>query len=120
MGQPLIKPKGIDDVRVMGLTLWSDDPHRSAIELAEIAHTLETELKRIPGMRDVYTIGAPDHVVAVTLDAAKLAAYGLTGNDLSQSLQAANVVRHVKRELDRCVPPNGKSDMLAIAYIRVN
>jgi multidrug efflux pump subunit AcrB len=95
VGQPLIKPKGIDDVPVMGLTLWSDDPHRSATELAEVAHTLETELKRIPGTRDVYTIGAPDRVVAVTLDAAKLAAYALTVNDLSQSLQAANVVRHV-------------------------
>ena len=79
----------------MALTLWSDDPHRSATELAEVAHTLETELKRIPGTRDVYTIGAPDRVVSVTLDAAKLAAHGLTVNDLSQSLQAANVVRHV-------------------------
>ena len=70
VGQPLIKPKGIDDVPVMALTLWSDDPHHSATELAEVAHTLETELKRIPGTRDVYTSGAPDRVVSVTLDAA--------------------------------------------------
>jgi multidrug efflux pump subunit AcrB len=76
VGPPLIKPKGIDDVPVMALTLWSDDgmpsarqgaPGRSATELAEVAHTLETELKRIPGTRDVYTIGAPDRVVSVTL-----------------------------------------------------
>ena len=32
----------------------------------------------INGTRDVYTIGAPDHVVSVTLDPAKLAAYNLT------------------------------------------
>ncbi len=101
-GTPLIKPKGIDDVPVMSLTLWADDappprqgtPWRSAVELAEVAHSLETELKRIPGTRDVYTIGAPDRVVAVQLDPAKLAAYGLTVSDLSQALQAANVVRH--------------------------
>ena len=95
VGQPLIKPKGIDDVPVMSLTLWTDDPQRGATQLAEVAHTLETEIKRVEGTRDVYTIGAPDRVVAVTLDPAKLSAYGLTVSDLSQALQAANAVRHV-------------------------
>ncbi len=95
VGQPLIKPKGIDDVPVMALTLWTDDHDRSATDLAEVAHTLETELKRVPGTRDVYTLGAPDRVVAVTLDPASLSAHGLTVNDLMQSLQAANAVRHV-------------------------
>jgi multidrug efflux pump subunit AcrB len=93
VGQPLIKPKGIDDVPVMALTLWTDDPQRGATELAEVAHALETELKRVKGTRDVYTIGAPDRVVAVTLDPARLAAFDLGVADLSQSLQAANAVR---------------------------
>ncbi len=106
VGQPLIKPKGIDDVPVMSLAVWSDDPQRGATDLAEVAHTLETELKRIPGTRDVYTIGAPDRVVSVTLDPARLAAYGLTVADLAQSLRAANVVRHVGERVgaDRAVP----------------
>ena len=106
VGQPLIKPKGIDDVPVMSLTLWTDDPQRSATDLAEVAHTLETELKRIHGTRDVYTIGAPDRVVSVTLDPAKLAAYNLTVSDLAQSLQAANAVRQVGERVggDRAVP----------------
>ncbi|MBB5206553.1 efflux RND transporter permease subunit [Chiayiivirga flava] len=95
VGQPLIKPKGIDDVPVMALTVWTDDPARSADALADVAHTLETEIKRIAGTRDVYTIGAPERVVAVTLDAAKLAAYDLTVADLAQALHAANRVRHV-------------------------
>ena len=68
VGQPLVKPKGIDDVPVMSLTLWTDDPQRGAAQLAEVAHTLETEVKRVDGTRDVYTIGAPERVVAVTLD----------------------------------------------------
>jgi len=95
VGQPLIKPKGIDDVPVMSLTLWTDDPQRGASELAEVAHTLETEIKRVAGTRDVYTIGAPERVVAVTLDPARLGAYGLTVSDLSQALQAANSVRQI-------------------------
>jgi multidrug efflux pump subunit AcrB len=95
VGQPLIKPKGIDDVPVMAVTLWTDDPQRSAADLAEVAHTLETEFKRIDGTRDIYTIGAPDRVVAVTLDATRLAAYGLTIADLAASLRAANAVQQV-------------------------
>ncbi len=95
VGQPLIKPKGIDDVPVMALTLWTDDAQRGATELTEVAHSLETELKRIPGSRDVYTIGAPDRVVSVTLDPAKLASYGLTVADLGQALRAANAVQQV-------------------------
>ena len=106
VGQPLIKPMGIDDVPVMSLTLWTDDPHRSATDLAEVAHSLETEIKRIPGTRDVYTIGAPDRVVSVTLDPARLAAYNLTVSDLAQSLQAANTVRQVGERVgaDHAVP----------------
>ena len=92
VGQPIVKPKGIDDVPVMAVTLWSDDAATDATGLAEVAHTLESELKRIPGTRDVYTIGAPDRAVLVSLDAAKLAAYGLAPGDLMQALRAANVV----------------------------
>ncbi|MFN3843778.1 MAG: efflux RND transporter permease subunit [Rehaibacterium terrae] len=92
VGQPLVRPMGIDDVPVMSLTLWTDDPQRGATELAEVAHTLETELKRVPGTRDVYTIGAPDRAVLVQFDATRLAAYGLAAEDIAGALQAANLV----------------------------
>ena len=93
VGQPIIKPKGIDDVPVMALTLWTDDLQRGPRDLAEVAHTLETELKRIPGTRDVFTVGAPERAVMVQLDAARLASHGLAVNDLSAALQAANLAR---------------------------
>jgi multidrug efflux pump subunit AcrB len=92
VGQPLIRPMGIDDVPVMALTLWSDRPDQGPARLAGVAHTLETALKRVPGTRDVYTIGAPDRAVVVRLDAAKLASYGMTVADLSDALKAANAV----------------------------
>lgn len=93
VGQPIVKPKGIDDVPVMALTLWTDDPARSARDLAEVAHTLESDLKRIPGTRGVFTIGAPERAVMVTLDAARLASHGLTVHDLAGALQAASLAR---------------------------
>ena len=95
VGQPLVKPYGIDDVPMLALTLWSDRPETTAGQLAKVAHTLETELKRIPGTRDVYTIGAPDRAVMVELDPARLAAYQLSVGDLANVLRAANVAADV-------------------------
>ncbi|GAB2497127.1 efflux RND transporter permease subunit [Arenimonas alkanexedens] len=92
IGQPLVRPMGIDDVPVMALTLWTDDPARGATELAEVAHSLEAEIKRVPGTRDVYTIGAPERAVVVELDATRLASHGMTVDDLAGALAAANTV----------------------------
>jgi multidrug efflux pump subunit AcrB len=56
VGQPLVKPRGIDDVPIVSLTLWSKQ--LGAPDLTRVAHELETELKRIPGTRDIYTWAA--------------------------------------------------------------
>jgi multidrug efflux pump subunit AcrB len=90
--QPLVKPKGIDDVPVLSLTLWTQDPERGAHELRQVAHAIEAEIKRVSGTRNVYTIGGPDETVHVTLDPQRLAGYGLTVNELIGSLSAANLV----------------------------
>ncbi len=91
--EPLIKPKGIDDVPILTLTLWTLDRGRSAFELGQVAHAIEAELKRVPGTRNVYTIGAPDNVVRVALDPQRLAGFNVTVAELARSLEAANLVR---------------------------
>ena len=93
VSQPIVKPKGIDDVPIVSATLWTDDPDRGAADLLKVAHALETELKRVPGTRDVYTIGGPDNVVSVTLDPQKMAGFGIAVNDLKSALLAANTSR---------------------------
>ncbi|TJY60058.1 efflux RND transporter permease subunit [Sinimarinibacterium sp. CAU 1509] len=90
VGQALIKPKGIDDVPIVSLTLWSEDDAIAGNELLRIAHSLETELQRVPGTRDIETLGGPDRVVHVLLDPQRLAGYGLDTNDLSSALAASN------------------------------
>jgi len=92
--RPLIKPKGIDDVPTVTLTLWTEDEMRGAHELQRVAHALEAEIKRVPGTRDVYTIGGPDNVVHVQLDPQRLAAYDMSLDALRSALQASNVVTH--------------------------
>ncbi|HEX8739267.1 MAG TPA: efflux RND transporter permease subunit [Casimicrobiaceae bacterium] len=92
VGAPLIKPKGIDDVPIVTLTLWTRDHAKSGYDLERVAHAIEVELKRVPGTREVTTIGGPGRAVRVLLDPARLAAYGLAASDLRRALQAANAV----------------------------
>jgi multidrug efflux pump subunit AcrB len=90
VGDPLVKPKGIDDVPILAVTLWTKDPQRGAYELERVAHAVEVELKRVPGTREVTTIGGPGRVVQVELDIEKLNAHGLAAADLRRMLAAAN------------------------------
>ena len=93
VGQPLIKPKGIDDVPIITATLWSRDETQGAYELGKIAHAIEQEIKRVPGTRDVYTVGAPAQVARVILDPQALAGFNVDLDTLRQALQAANHTR---------------------------
>ena len=90
VGDPIIKPKGIDDVPIVSLTLWTPDPQRSAFDLQQVARATEIELKHIAGTRDVSTIGGPGHVVRVQMNAERMSAFGVTAQDLQAALQLAN------------------------------
>ncbi len=90
---PIIKPKGIDDVPIVTLTLWSQDEEVGAHQLQQVAHAIEAELKRVKGTRDIYTIGGPDQVVHVQLDPSRLAGYQITLSDLRTALQLSNATR---------------------------
>ncbi len=93
VSQPIIKPKGIDDVPIVALTLWTPDPQRGGYELRRVAHAIEAELKRVKGTRDIYTIGGPDQVLHVLLDAAALSGYDISVDELRQALQMSNASR---------------------------
>lgn len=93
VGQPIVKPMGIDDVPIVSATLWSRDPQMGAYELGRVAHAIESELKRVPGTRDIYTIGAPERIVKVTIDPQALAGSGIDLSDLRLALQAGNASR---------------------------
>ena len=41
VGQPIVKPKGIDDVPIVDLTLWTRDPGRGGYDLQQVAHAIE-------------------------------------------------------------------------------
>ena len=89
--EPIIKPKGIDDVPIVTLTLWTVDPERGAFELERVAHAAEVELKRVPGTREVQTLGGPGRLIRVLLDADRMNAHGVSALDVRNALQLSNV-----------------------------
>ncbi|HMC13354.1 MAG TPA: efflux RND transporter permease subunit, partial [Gallionellaceae bacterium] len=91
VAQPIIKAKGIDDVPVMAFTLWRDAPASSGLELTQVAHAIEAELKRVDGTREVATLGATQRMVSVLLVPEALNAYQLTVQDVRSALQSSNV-----------------------------
>ncbi len=90
VSQPIIKPKGIDDVPIVSLTLWTDDKNKGAYDLQKVAHAIEVELKRVPGTRDIYTLGGSDNIIKIQLDPQRLAAYDIDISELKSALFAAN------------------------------
>ena len=88
---PIIKPKGIDDVPIVTLTLFDKSAAAGAFDLERVAHSLEAELKRVPGTREVSTTGGPGRAVMVEIDPTRMAGSGVTVADLRQALQSANL-----------------------------
>jgi multidrug efflux pump subunit AcrB len=88
--EPLIKPKGVDDVPIVTLTLFSKSDDASAYNLERVAHSMEADLKRVKGTQDVQTLGGPDRAVLVQIEPERMAGFGVTVSDLRMALQSAN------------------------------
>ena len=83
LGAPLLRARADDEV--LALTLWSRDA-QSALELERVARSIEADIKRVPGAREVKTIGGPGRVVRVHIDPARMNGTGVTVHELRQAL----------------------------------
>ncbi|TAK95333.1 MAG: efflux RND transporter permease subunit [Aquabacterium sp.] len=110
---PIVKPKGIDDVPVLAITLWGRDA-QSALELERVARSLEAEIKRVPGTREVQSIGGPGQAVMVTLDPSRLKERGVDIGSLQQALTAANLSLPSGAVLQAGTGPQATSQMLTV------
>ncbi len=85
---PLIKPRSIDDVPILALTLSSNRYDHFA--LRRVAMQLQTEIKQVDNVSSVQVIGGLRRQLRVTLDPARIAAYGLAPAPIVQMVQQAN------------------------------
>ena len=86
----IIKPKGIDDVPILALTLYSNNSNVSSYELEKIANKIEVDLKRVKGTREVTTIGGPKRAIRIEVSPEKMLSRGVTIPDLRMALETAN------------------------------
>jgi len=92
VSQPFVKPKSIDDVPVLALTLWSRQAQYTGYELRRIALSLAGELKKDANVSEFSVIGGQRRQVRVVLDPQRLRAYGLSAFQIMNGLREANVV----------------------------
>jgi multidrug efflux pump subunit AcrB len=85
---PIVKPRSIDDVPVMALTLWGegfdDDVLRS------VAGQLRESLAEVPDVSEVTVMGGRRREIAVGLDPARLGAAGIDPGELARTLESAS------------------------------
>jgi multidrug efflux pump subunit AcrB len=89
---PMVKPKSIDNVPVLTLTLWSNQSRYSGYELRRIAMELCGELKKDANVSEFSVIGGQKRQVSLTLDPQRLRAYNLSATQIMNSLSEANVI----------------------------
>src|SRR4051794_26509645 len=85
---PLIKPRSIDDVPILALTLWSK--RYGDYELRSVAAQLHDTIKQVEDVSAASIIGGQRRRVLVNLDEARLAGYHLSPSDITGALGAAN------------------------------
>lgn len=85
---PLVKTRAIDDVPMLGLTLWSEN--YDDYQLKQIADVLTQEIDKVDLVSATHKIGGRNREVRVVLDKDKLAARGLDFLAVSQMVQASN------------------------------
>ena len=87
-GQPLIKPRSIDDVPVLALTFWRKDG--DPVELRRVAARVQQEINGLENISETTLIGGRRRTFRIFFDPVRLARVHLTPLELEQKIRAFN------------------------------
>ncbi len=85
---PLVKPRSIDNVPIVAITLWS--PRYDDFQLRILAAQLRDAIAEIPDVSELTIIGGRTRQVGVTIDPARLSAYDLDATVIRPIIERAN------------------------------
>lgn len=85
---PLVKTRSIDDVPVLGLTLWSET--YDDFQIREIAEELTSEIEKVKDVAITKVIGGRSRQLRVILDKDKMAENGVDPLGIMQMIQSNN------------------------------
>jgi multidrug efflux pump subunit AcrB len=86
--KPIIKPRSIDDVPVLALTLWS--ARYDSYALRRVAAQVESEIKNIDDVSLTQIIGGERRQLRISVDPAKMASFGVAPASIVPAVQRAN------------------------------
>ncbi len=86
--QPLIKPRSIDDVPFLALTLWSTQ--MDGYQIRRAAAELRNDLQKIPDISATQIIGGQRRQMRIMLNPLQMAAYGISASQMYNMLQMEN------------------------------
>jgi multidrug efflux pump subunit AcrB len=86
--EPLIKTRSIDDVPMLGLTLWSEK--YNDFQLRQITEELSSEVKKIKDVSLTNVIGGRSRQLKVIVDKDKMAESNVDALGIMQMIQAGN------------------------------
>jgi multidrug efflux pump subunit AcrB len=93
---PLVQPKGIDDVPVVNLTLWSKDRDGNGVpdvddgQLRMLAHDVLQALKELPNTGRGFVVGGRREQVTIEVFPERLAGYGISLDQVANTIRTAN------------------------------
>ena len=88
VSKPLIKPKSIDDVPILALTLWSDK--YDAYTLRQIAAQLAEYIRQTPDVSETDIIGGYKKILKIDLIPSALSSYKVDPSTIMSALMASN------------------------------
>ncbi|MDD3773182.1 MAG: efflux RND transporter permease subunit, partial [Weeksellaceae bacterium] len=86
--EPMVKTRTIDDVPMLGLTLWSE--HYDDFQLRQIGEEVSSEIKKIKDVSTINVIGGRPRQLKVILDKDKMAESTVDPLGIMQLIQASN------------------------------
>lgn len=86
--KPIVKTRSIDDVPMLGLTLWSE--HYDDFQLRQMAEELTSEIEKVKDVSITKVIGGRNRELKVVLDKDKMAGNNVDALGIMQMVQANN------------------------------
>ncbi len=93
---PLVKSKGIDDVPVVNITLWSKDLNNDGIadvddgQLRMLAQDVLQSIKEIPDTGNGFVVGGRSEQMTIEVFPERLSGYGISLDQVANTIRTAN------------------------------
>ncbi|MBF0181802.1 MAG: efflux RND transporter permease subunit [Magnetococcales bacterium] len=88
VAKPLVKPKAVDDVPVITLTLWSTDVDDSALRI--LALDVLQKINEVENASQGFVVGGRAEQIRVEVSPERMAGFGLSLDQIAQTIRTAN------------------------------